>query len=162
MSSDESAKETQPSPLKRPVVQKQFQDSQDPYSQFVIEPVITTSSPTAIEPVITSSSPTKEISDTSSDNSESSEEPGFADVTQILMTSRTRSEVRHEPIYDSPDDEIDSASSKAKNLKVNGGPWFTLDDIPPNKWRARFIEFGAWLDTKMMNCLLYTSPSPRD
>jgi len=66
------------------------------------------------------------------------------------MTSRTRSEVRHEPIYDSPDDKIDSASSKAKNLKVNGGPWFTLDDIPPNKWRARLIEFGAWLDTKMM------------
>ena len=121
MSFEESAKETQSSPLKIPIVQEQFQDSQDPYSQF------------AIEPVITSTSPTEEIRDTSSDNSESSEEPGVVDVTQILMTSRTRSEVCHEPIYDSPDDEIDSASSKAKNLKVNGGPWFTLDDIPPNK-----------------------------
>jgi len=121
LSSEESAKETQSSPLKRPIVQEQFQDSQDPYSQF------------AIEPVITSSSATEEIRDISSDNSESSEELGFVDV-----------------IYDSPDDEIDSASSKAKNLKVNGRPWFTLDDIPPNKWRARLIEFGAWLDTKMM------------
>lgn len=37
-----------------------------------------------------------------------------------------------------------------ERTKPNGGPWFTFDDIPPNHWRKRLLEFGAWLDTQMM------------
>ncbi|KAI5434661.1 hypothetical protein KIW84_021476 [Lathyrus oleraceus] len=37
-----------------------------------------------------------------------------------------------------------------ERIKPNGGPWFTFDDIPPNCWRKRLLEFGAWLDTQMM------------
>ncbi|KAI5400354.1 hypothetical protein KIW84_065296 [Lathyrus oleraceus] len=37
-----------------------------------------------------------------------------------------------------------------ERIKPNGGPWFTFDDIPPNRWRKRLLEFGAWLDTQMM------------
>ncbi|KEH33365.1 hypothetical protein MtrunA17_Chr3g0094161 [Medicago truncatula] len=38
----------------------------------------------------------------------------------------------------------------ADKTKINSGPWFTLDDIPPNRWRERLLEFGAWLDTHLM------------
>lgn len=34
--------------------------------------------------------------------------------------------------------------------QTNSGPWFTLDDIPPNRWRKGLLEFGAWLDTHLM------------
>ncbi|KAI5432124.1 hypothetical protein KIW84_036030 [Lathyrus oleraceus] len=37
-----------------------------------------------------------------------------------------------------------------ERTKPNGDPWFTFDDIPPNRWRKRLLEFGAWLDTQMM------------
>ncbi|KAI5442728.1 hypothetical protein KIW84_011676 [Lathyrus oleraceus] len=37
-----------------------------------------------------------------------------------------------------------------ERTKPNGGPWFTFKDMPPNRWRKRLLEFGAWLDIQMM------------
>ncbi|RDX86364.1 hypothetical protein CR513_32304, partial [Mucuna pruriens] len=65
------------------------------------------------------------------------------------MADTTRSGERTEAIYDS-EEEVISSPPQHGPQKPNSGPWFTLDDIPPNKWRSRLIEFGAWLDTKLM------------
>ncbi|RDX66824.1 hypothetical protein CR513_54368, partial [Mucuna pruriens] len=65
------------------------------------------------------------------------------------MANTTRSGERTEAIYDS-EEEVISSPPQHGPQKPNSGPWFTLDDIPPNKWRTKLIEFGAWLDTKLM------------
>ncbi|WVZ19543.1 hypothetical protein V8G54_006865 [Vigna mungo] len=63
------------------------------------------------------------------------------------MANTTISSTRQEPIYES--EEIDP-SLRDNPSKPNSGPWFSIDDLPPNQWRARLIEFGAWLDTKLI------------
>jgi len=42
-----------------------------------------------------------------------------------------RSRVYNDIIYDSPNDEEEVTSNRNQGKK-NGGPWFTLDDVPPN------------------------------
>ncbi|RDX60144.1 hypothetical protein CR513_61742, partial [Mucuna pruriens] len=77
---------------------------------------------------------------------EESSDSGKGHDYAILMANTTE---HTETIYDSPDDEVTS-SPQRNNTKPNSGPWFTLDDVPPSFWRRRLIEFGAWLDTKLM------------
>ncbi|KDP29319.1 hypothetical protein JCGZ_19414 [Jatropha curcas] len=31
------------------------------------------------------------------------------------------------------------------------GPWFTLDDVPPRKWRSKILKFNVWLDLQMVD-----------
>ncbi|WVY93273.1 hypothetical protein V8G54_032361 [Vigna mungo] len=112
-----------------------FQDSQDPYAQFTIENTSIRSSE------YTSSD---ENTENYSDNySESSDE-----YANVLMANTASSSTRQEPIYESPE-EIEPPL-RDNPSKPNSGPWFSIDDLFPNQWRARLMEFGAWLDTKLI------------
>ncbi|WVY95147.1 hypothetical protein V8G54_034235 [Vigna mungo] len=112
-----------------------FQDSQDPYAQFTIENTSIRSSE------YTSSD---ENTENYSDNySESSDE-----YANVLMANTASSSTRQEPIYESLE-EIEPPL-RDNPSKPNSGPWFSIDDLSPNQWRARLIEFGAWLDTKLI------------
>jgi len=120
-----------------------FQDSQDPYSQLTIE---TCPKPCLITSEYTSS---EYDTDESLQDSNKEEEQGnhFLD---ILMANTSSS--RQEPIYESPEEEeeVSSFPPRGDNQRPISGPWFTLDDITPDQWRKRLIEFGAWLDTKLI------------
>ncbi|WVZ06035.1 hypothetical protein V8G54_019381 [Vigna mungo] len=112
-----------------------FPGSQDPYAQFTIENTSIRSSE------YTSSD---ENTENYSDNySESSDE-----YANVLIANTASSSTRQEPIYESPE-EIEPPL-RDNPSKPNSGPWFSIDDLSPNQWRARLIEFGAWLDTKLI------------
>jgi len=56
------------------------------------------------------------------------------------------------PHYASSPESIEGESSSVPPKRQgNGGPFFTLDDIPPEKWRKRLLDFKAWLDTKFLS-----------
>ncbi|RDY05634.1 hypothetical protein CR513_10509, partial [Mucuna pruriens] len=60
------------------------------------------------------------------------------------------------PMPYSPQPKIEKANTSkmhTTNLKPNSESWFTLDDLPPSKWRKRLIEFGSLLDTKFMKVI---------
>ncbi|RDX66831.1 hypothetical protein CR513_54356, partial [Mucuna pruriens] len=137
---------------KQAIPEKEYlQDAQDPYSQFTIKLRPTN------ESGYNSSSGSKE--NQSMTSSEASEEEGEYDqpktsskssyedkddvnIKNILMADTTRSRERTEAIYDS-EEEVISSPPQHGPQKPNNGPWFTLDDIPPNKWRSKLIEFGS-------------------
>ena len=120
-----------------------FQDSQDPYSQLTIE--------ACISPHLTPSEYTSSEYDTEESlldiNKEEEQGKHFLD---ILMANT--SSTRHERIYESPEEEeeVSSFPPRGDSQRPISGPWFTLDDITPDQWRKRLIEFGAWLDTKLI------------
>ncbi|KAL5754664.1 hypothetical protein ACOSP7_022884 [Xanthoceras sorbifolium] len=87
------------------------------------------------------------------------DESETANVSRILMvdrpfaeSSRTRSD---EPIIennptDSPQytilrPEVPLQSSN----KATNGPWFSLEGKNLDEWRAKLLEFGAWIDLQM-------------
>ncbi|RDX66834.1 hypothetical protein CR513_54359, partial [Mucuna pruriens] len=144
---------------KQAIPEKEYlQDAQDPYSQFTVklcptnESRYNSSSGSKENQSVTSSEASEEEGeyDQPKPSSESSyEDKDDVNIKNILMADTTRSRERTEAIYDS-DEEVISSPPQHGPQKPNSGPWFTLDDIPPNKWRSRLIEFGAWLDTKLM------------
>ncbi|RDX61624.1 hypothetical protein CR513_60128, partial [Mucuna pruriens] len=116
-----------------------FLNSQDPHSQFTVKlcPVD--------EPGYSSPLDTKESqSEVSSENYEEGEK-----YEQPESSSESSEEEKDDAIYDS-EEEVISSPPQHGPPKPNSGSWFTLDDIPPNKWRSRLIKFGAWLDTKIL------------
>ncbi|RDX82733.1 hypothetical protein CR513_36434, partial [Mucuna pruriens] len=102
-----------------------FQDSQDPYNTEDTQPEssseISEEGKDYVQP------------ESSSENSE--ENKDYVDLSNILMATTMGSVDRTEAIYDSPDDEVISSPPRISASKPNYGPWFTLDDIPPNRWR---------------------------
>ncbi|RDX84613.1 hypothetical protein CR513_34315, partial [Mucuna pruriens] len=132
-----------------------FQDSQDPYSQFTVKIYDAETSPSNsssdTEDSQSASYPentgiqeeydSKEIASEETDTEDLEKDHDYA----ILMANTTQ---HTEAIYDD-DDEVTSPPQH-NTSKPNSGPWFTLDDVPPRYWRRRLIEFGAWLDTKLM------------
>ncbi|RDX80469.1 hypothetical protein CR513_38976, partial [Mucuna pruriens] len=150
--SPESSPERQPfsSQEKQAIPEKEYlQDAQDPYSQFMVKLH-------SVESEYSSSSNSSEATEEEEeyDQTDLSSESSYEDkeninIKNILMANTTRSGERTEAIYDS-EEEVISSPPQHGPPKPNSGPWFTLDDIPPNKWRSRLIEFGAWLDTKLM------------
>lgn len=34
-------------------------------------------------------------------------------------------------------------------LRPTSGPWFTFDDVPPELWRDKLNEMGAWIDVQL-------------
>ncbi|RDX69503.1 hypothetical protein CR513_51374, partial [Mucuna pruriens] len=143
---DQSPKDSQESSPERPPLSSlektiskkdNFQDSQDPYN-------------TQPESSSEISEEDKDYVQPESSSETSEENKDYVDLSNILMATTTRSVDRIEVIYDSPDDEVISSPPRSSTLKPNCGPWFTLDDIPPSRWRRRLIEFGAWLDTRLM------------
>ncbi|RDX83587.1 hypothetical protein CR513_35476, partial [Mucuna pruriens] len=130
----------------------------DPYSQFTIKlcPVDESGYNNSSRTEDTQSEQSSEIFEeskeydqpkSSSENSE--EDKDDVDISNILMANTTGSVDRTEAIYDSSEEVISSLPQSCAS-KPNSGPWFSLDDIPPSKWRRRLIEFGAWLDTRLM------------
>ena len=67
-----------------------------------------------------------------------------------------------EPSTSTPDEESENrnqASSQTElvppslafdySSKPSSTPWFTFDDIPRQKWPARYQEFAPWIDVQM-------------
>ncbi|RDY09254.1 hypothetical protein CR513_06401, partial [Mucuna pruriens] len=128
-----------------------FQDSQDPYSQLTIKlrPADESGYNSSSGTEDTQSEPSSEISEESkeydqpeSSSKNSEEDKDDVDISNILMANTTGSVDRTEAIYDS-DEEVISSPPHSNASKLNSGPWFSLDDILPRKWRRRLIEFGA-------------------
>ncbi|QCD84109.1 Viral movement protein [Vigna unguiculata] len=124
-----------------------FQDSQDPYSQFTIEPLGIHQEDNTLDN--TSENHTSGEDQTDSECSSASTDADPAEISRILMAN-TSSPTRQEPIYESPDEETESSFNRREPAKPTSGPWFSLDDAPPHLWRDRLIEFGAWLDTQLV------------
>ncbi|QCE06157.1 hypothetical protein DEO72_LG9g1168 [Vigna unguiculata] len=62
----------------------------------------------------------------------------------ILMANTSSS--RQEPIYESPEEEeVSSFPPRGDNQRPISGPWFTLDDITPDQWRKRLIDYRQQL-----------------
>ncbi|QCD84079.1 hypothetical protein DEO72_LG2g4429 [Vigna unguiculata] len=113
-----------------------FQDSQDPYSQLTIE--------ACINPHITPSGYTSSENDTDESLLDIiKEEEQGKPFLNILMANT--SSFRQEPIYESPEEEeeVSTFPPRGDSQRPLSGPWFTLDDITPDQWRKRLIEFGA-------------------
>ncbi|RDX72893.1 hypothetical protein CR513_47567, partial [Mucuna pruriens] len=160
--SPELPQEDTPTPQPKPSIfgKDVFQDSQDPYSQFAVkiydaETSHSNDSSDTEESQSVSYTETigeekeygsEETTSDDTDNQSESSDSGKGHDYAILMANTTE---HTKAIYDSPDDEVTS-SPQRNNTKPNSGPWFTLDDVPPSFSRKRLIEFGAWLDTKLM------------
>ncbi|KAI5391035.1 hypothetical protein KIW84_076048 [Lathyrus oleraceus] len=99
----------------------------------------------------------KDESSTDSDNN--SDQETSTDETPGYVSSKSESEDNYIPrLFMENIKEEDSFFEEEsaeetlipERIKPNGGPWFTVDDIPPSLRRKRLLEFGAWLDTQMM------------
>lgn len=56
------------------------------------------------------------------------------------------------PMVDDPeerDEQPHNSSQQQQPRHSPNGPWFTIDDIPPDRWKERFTEFNAWMDLQM-------------
>ncbi|KAL5752686.1 hypothetical protein ACOSQ2_023193 [Xanthoceras sorbifolium] len=97
----------------------------------------------------------------SSPTSISSESDEFetANVSRIIIadrpfaeSSRTRSD---EPIIENnPPDSPQYTNLRPEFPlqsfnKATNGPWFSLKGKNPDEWRAKLLEFGAWIDLQM-------------
>lgn len=60
------------------------------------------------------------------------------------------------PLFvDEPEDrdsnvEDQPPRSSHHSSKLTSNNWFTFDDLPKNRWPARFQEFAAWIDVQML------------
>ncbi|KAH9698068.1 hypothetical protein KPL71_023866 [Citrus sinensis] len=112
------------------------------------------SNPSESNPSSSSSSSTNSVG-TSTDS-----EAEYADITSILMTTKTE-----DPSVSTATPIVEESSSDAENqtaptepepsmppsvsnhsTKPSSASWFTFDDIPRHKWPARLQEFAAWID----------------
>ncbi|RDX86622.1 hypothetical protein CR513_32028, partial [Mucuna pruriens] len=133
-----------------------FQDSQDPYEQFTVKiyDAEASSSNNSSDTEDTQSTyhieniGEQEESDSAETNSEADNESDNPEkiLDQAILMANTTD--HSETIYDDEDEVISPLPNNS--TKPSSGPWFTLDDVPPRQWRRRLIEFGAWLDTKLM------------
>ncbi|CAJ1936811.1 unnamed protein product [Sphenostylis stenocarpa] len=109
--------------------EKIFQDAQDPYSQYTIHHISSDDS-------IPSSD--EESVESFEENTETEE----AEVNHTFMANDT--------------DQPFAERTRLHNQEVNtphptNNMLFTIDNIPPSQWRKKFLDFKAWLDTKMVN-----------
>lgn len=72
------------------------------------------------------------------DQETTEDEENYANITGMMMENTMRSRVDNDIIYDSSDNEEEVTLNR--NWGENGGPWFTLDDVPPNRWRKRLVR----------------------
>ncbi|MCI34657.1 polyprotein-like, partial [Trifolium medium] len=91
------------------------------------------------------SSPSDDDSQNSnrSENSSTTAAESESEETQMNISELFMVNFKEESYYEESFDEEHTTGKP----KINGGPWFTFDDIPPNRWRRRLLDFKAWLDT---------------
>ena len=69
-----------------------------------------------------------------------------------LMVQPAESNSQTEPIITSEDESGNESTTphvpQKRKSKGSNFQTFTLDDLPPSKWRERFQEFQAWLSLK--------------
>ncbi|KAH9686093.1 hypothetical protein KPL70_014222 [Citrus sinensis] len=97
----------------------------------------------------------------SSEQTSSDSESQYADISGLLMATKTEDPSTSTPIVDeSSDDNNDDQGLHTepapsippiseKSSKPSSSPWFTFDNIPRHKWQARHQEFAAWIDVQM-------------
>ncbi|KDP34893.1 hypothetical protein JCGZ_09181 [Jatropha curcas] len=73
----------------------------------------------------------------------------YMDISHILMNTPASPQ---EPTVDELDDYMTTPlEDNSLPPRPASGPWFTLDDVPPSKWRNKILEFNAWLDLQMVD-----------
>ncbi|KAH9680173.1 hypothetical protein KPL71_026451 [Citrus sinensis] len=106
------------------------------------------------------SNPSSSSSSTNSGDTSTDSESEYADITSILMATKTE-----DPSASTATPIIEESSSDAENqaaptepepsmpppipihsTKPSSVSWFTFDDIPHHKWPTRLQEFAAWID----------------
>ncbi|KAH9716979.1 hypothetical protein KPL71_021656 [Citrus sinensis] len=99
-------------------------------------------------------------SSTNSISTSTDSESEYADITSILMATKTEdpSASTSTPIVEdnSSDDEHKASHTEPvppmpppahdHSTKPSSASWFTFDDIPRYRWPARLQEFAAWID----------------
>ncbi|KAH9724641.1 hypothetical protein KPL70_007560 [Citrus sinensis] len=99
-------------------------------------------------------------SSTNSTSTSTDSESEYADITSILMATKTEdpSASTSTPIVEdsSSDDEHKASHTEPvppmpppahdHSTKPSSASWFTFDDIPHHRWSARLQEFAAWID----------------
>ncbi|WVZ19361.1 hypothetical protein V8G54_006683 [Vigna mungo] len=99
-------------------------DSQDSYSKFTI----------GITDIISSYN----SSNSNTENLSDSNSKFYDEYADVFMAITATSSTRQEPINESPE-EIDSPL-RDNPSKPNSGPWFSIDDLPPNQWRTNSLR----------------------
>ncbi|MCH83046.1 polyprotein-like [Trifolium medium] len=142
---NESSPDSQDNPETPPSkYQKEEPDSQQPDQIYPSLAITNHYSPNDTSQNSTSSDNDQnytESEDSSIIAAESEPEETVMNISELFMVN-----LKEESYYEeSFDDERTTGKPK-----INGGPWFTFDDIPPNQRRRRLLDFKAWLDTHFM------------
>ncbi|KAH9686166.1 hypothetical protein KPL70_014265 [Citrus sinensis] len=102
----------------------------------------------------------------SSERTSSNSESQYADISGLLMATKTEDPSTSTPVVDTPiaeessndNDNVQGSQTEPapsvppvseKSSKPSSSPWFTFDDIPRHKWQTRHQEFAAWIDVQM-------------
>ncbi|KAH9792619.1 hypothetical protein KPL71_004197 [Citrus sinensis] len=98
----------------------------------------------------------------SSTQTSSDSKSQYADISGLLMATKTEDPSTSTPVVDTPivdessddnNDEIEPVPLvppvSEKSSKPSSSPWFTFDDIPLHKWQAQHQEFSTWIDVQM-------------
>ncbi|KAH9792715.1 hypothetical protein KPL71_004244 [Citrus sinensis] len=106
------------------------------------------------------SNPSSSSSSTNSVGTSTDSESEYADITSILMATKTEdpSTSTTTPIVEDSSSDAETKASLTEpepsmpppvpdhSTKPSPASWFTFDDIPRHKWPARLQEFAAWID----------------
>lgn len=85
----------------------------------------------------------------------------FADISRLLIVEPSTSvppfddPTKVPSFIDEPEDgdsnvEDQPSRSSHHSSKLTSKNWFTFDDLPKNRWPARFQEFATWIDVQIL------------
>ncbi|KAH9698016.1 hypothetical protein KPL71_023838 [Citrus sinensis] len=107
------------------------------------------------------SNPSSSSSSTNSVGTSTDSESEYADITSILMATKTEypsTSTTTTPIVEDSSSDAENKASPTESepsmpppvpdhsTKPSSASWFTFDDIPRHKWPAQLQEFTAWID----------------
>ena len=136
----------------------------DQYHYHTVQAQDSFSSASESEPIY-DSNPSDSTSSSSSsslntDHTSTNSESEYADLTSILMATKTEDPSASTTTLIVEDSSFDADQQEAPtesvpqmpplvtghSTKPSSASWFTFDDIPCHKWPTRLQEFAAWID----------------
>ncbi|KAH9686199.1 hypothetical protein KPL70_014281 [Citrus sinensis] len=161
-SSSTSSVPSEDSPKATPEPPKKDKGPMDQYHYHIVQN--TSSDCSELETVYESnpseSNPSSSSSSTNSVGTSTDFESEYADITSILMATKTEdlSTSTTTPIVEDNSSDAENQTTPIEpeppmpppvpdhSTKPSSASWFTFDDIPHHKWPARLQEFTAWID----------------
>lgn len=67
----------------------------------------------------------------------------ISNLSLLMAEPGESSSTRNDPM------EVDDKDA-VQRPKPTVGPYFTFDDLPPDRWRERILEFSAWLEVRQL------------